>query len=70
MKDNENTEIMGQLALAIFIGSPLLGAILCWPLTLLWNYGVKEMFETLPEAEPLSMFFIFWFTSIFKCIFR
>jgi|DEB0MinimDraft_4_1074332.scaffolds.fasta_scaffold12218_3 hypothetical protein len=65
--DEEKNQI--ALALQFYLGVLILAALLCWPLSLLWNCGFAEPFE-LPVVNAFEFFCISVFLSFSKAFIK
>lgn len=52
------------------IGVLILSALLSWPMSVSWNYGIKEVFQQLPEVSIYQMYFSNIFIMLFRFVCR
>jgi hypothetical protein len=70
-EQNKNQQFSyGKQLFYSIIGVLILAALLSWPMSVSWNYGIKEVFQKLPEVSIYQMYFSNIFIMLFRFVCR
>lgn len=70
-EQNKNQQFSyGKQFFYSIIGVLILAALLSWPMSVSWNYGIKEIFQQLPKVSIYQMYFSNIFIMLFRFVCR